>query len=539
MQAYPLLTAPLDFGFTTLRNRMVMGAMHTRLETLDRPVERQVAFLRARARGRIGLILTGGISPNLAGRMEEDAPVLSSESELDGHRAITQAVHEEGGKIALQILHAGRYGKHPLCVGPGTERAPINRFVPHALTTEEVWQTVADIAHTALLAQKAGYDGVEIMGSEGYLINEFTSAATNRRDDEFGGDFEGRMRLPVEVVKAVAKAVGPEFLLIYRISAVDLIDGGMTGEETAELARRIQAAGAHMLNTGIGWHEAAVPTIAASVPPAAWAYAVRNVKQAVTIPVIASNRINTPEVAEALLADGMADVVSLARPLLADPDFAAKVEDGTPEQIAPCIACNQACLDHIFTERTASCLVNPRAGHELEFQAARAAKPKSIAVIGAGPAGMTVAIEAAQRGHAVTLYEKDQQLGGQMNMARVVPGKSDFNHLVRYYQTRLSTLGVAVKLGHAASVDDLAGQHDEVVLATGVLPRVPDFEGINHAKVVSYLDVLQGRVQVGQRVAIIGMGGIGVAREMSEMQWLSFNALQITAIKSDSRTAAP
>lgn len=510
MSPYPHLLAPYDFGFARLRNRIVMGAMHTRIETLDRPVERMAAFYRARARGEVGLILTGGFSPNAEGRMEDDAPVLADASTLAAHRAVTAAVHEEGGAVALQILHAGRYGRHALCVAPSALRAPINTLVPRALDTAEVWRTVEDYARCAELAREAGYDGVEIMGSEGYLINEFTAACTNRREDEFGGAFENRIRLPVEVVRAVRARAGRDFLIVYRISAIDLVEGGATGAETAALARAIAEAGADVLNTGIGWHEAQIPTIASTVPRAAWSFAVANVKRAVAVPVVASNRINTPEVAEALIASGAADFVSMARPLLADPDFARKARLGMADSIDPCVACNQACLDRIFTARAATCLVNPRAGRELDFTAAPAAQGKRIAVIGAGPAGLAFAVEAQARGHRVTLYEADAAIGGQLHLARAVPSKGEFDGLVRYFGRRLADAQTEIRLGRQVTADEIAaGRYDAVVIATGVRPRRPEIPGIDHPKVVSYADVLTGRVSVGARVAIMGAGGVG------------------------------
>ena len=510
MNQYPHLLAPLDLGFLRLRNRIVMGAMHTRLETLDRPVERLTAFYTARARGEAGLILTGGFAPNPEGRIEPDGPILNHSSQLAPHRAVCDAVHREGGHVALQILHTGRYAKVPECVGPSAIRARINRYTPRALSLQDIRRTIDDFARTAVLAREAGYDGVEVMGSEGYLINEFTAPVTNRRDDEYGGSLENRCRLAVEIVRAVRRACGDDFLLVYRISSIDLVDGGTSAGDTAELALRVQQAGADILNTGIGWHESSVPTIAASVPRAAWAFAARRVKKAVTIPVIASNRINDPKLAEALLADGTADLVSMARPLLADPEFAKKAREGRADEINTCIACNQSCLDRIFTERPASCLVNPRAGNEIEFASVPATAPKRIAVVGGGPAGMAFAVTAAERGHRVTLYEAADKLGGQLNLAVVVPGKSEFNETMRYFRVRLARLGVEVKLGERVDADALlAGSFDEIVLAAGVKPRVPDLPGVDRPNVASYVDVLTGRQQVGRRVAIIGAGGIG------------------------------
>ena len=510
MNPFPHLLAPLDLGFLTLRNRMVMGAMHTRIETLDRPRERMVAFYRARAAGEIGLILTGGFAPNREGLMEEGAPLLDDEAALGDHRAVTSAVHAEGGRIALQILHAGRYGRHGLCVGPSEGRAPINRVAPRALAAADIARTIDDYARTALLAREAGYDGVEIMGSEGYLINEFTAPRTNRREDAYGGPFAARARLPVEITAAVRRRVGRDFLVIYRISAIDLVADGMSGAEVALLAQHVAAAGADMLNTGIGWHEASIPTIAASVPRAAWRFAIANVKRATALPVIASNRINVPEMAEELIADGVADLVSMARPLLADPDFARKARLGRSAAINTCIACNQACLDRIFTARAATCLVNPRAGREIEFATFPAAPPKDIAVVGAGPAGLAFAVNAAARGHRITLFEAASEIGGQLLMACAVPGKSEFNETLRYFRHRLAETGVAVRLGTAAQADTLAAAgFAAIVVATGVRPRLPDIPGIDHPSVLSYVDVLARRRPVGRRVAIIGAGGIG------------------------------
>ncbi len=514
MSSYPNLLSPLRIAGVTLPNRMVMGAMHTRIETMDRPIERLAAFYATRAKGEIGLILTGGYSPVPEGVMDEGGLVLDSEDQLDEHKRITAAIAKAGGLIVLQILHAGRYAKVPTCVAPSSLKARINVFPPRELSTDEVWKTIAAFANTAALAERAGYAGVEIMGSEGYLITEFTAALTNHRNDEFGGDFEKRIRLPVEIVKAVRGRVGRDFMVIYRISSIDLMDGGMTGAEVAQLARCIEAAGADMINTGIGWHESGVPTMAAPVPRAAWIDAIRNVKQAVSIPVMASNRINTPEVAEAVIASGAADLVSMARPLLADPEFARKTRLGRIDEINTCIACNQACLDHIFTGQVATCLVNPRAGREIDFRVAAPAQSKRFAVVGGGPAGMAFAIEAATRGHRITLFEAGAELGGQLNMAKKVPGKNEFNEMLRHFRVALERAGVTVHLGTNVTADDLAsrvraGEFNEIVLATGVMPRQPDIKGLNHPKVVSYVDVLARGAPVGAKVAIIGAGGVG------------------------------
>jgi 2,4-dienoyl-CoA reductase (NADPH2) len=507
---YSNLLAPLYLGFLTLRNRIVMGAMHTRIETLDRPTERLVAFYAERARGETALLLTGGFAPNLEGRIDADTQVFADEQRLAAHRAVCDAVHREGGRIALQILHAGRYAKLPECVAPSPIRARINRYAPRTLATAEVWRTIADYARTARLARQAGYDGVEIMGSEGYLINEFTSPVTNRRDDEFGGGLDGRLRLPLEILQAVRKAAGDEFLVIYRISTIDLVDGGMPAEEIVALARHVQDAGANILNSGIGWHESPVPTIAASVPRATWSFATRRVKEAVTIPVIASNRINDPDVAEQLLASGAADLVSMARPLLADPEFALKTRTGRAAEIATCVACNQSCLDQIFNAQPASCLVNPRACREPDFPVSHAATVKRIGVVGAGPAGLAFAVNAAEQGHRVCLFEAAETIGGQLNLARLVPGKSEFGSLLRSYQARMARLGVELHLGERVDAAQLAAERfDEIVVATGARPRIPAIPGIGNAMVVTYADVLSGRIAAGRRVAIVGAGGIG------------------------------
>jgi 2,4-dienoyl-CoA reductase (NADPH2) len=514
MPRYPRLLSPLRVAGVTLPNRMVMGAMHTRLETMDRPIERLAAFYAARAAGEIALILTGGYAPVPEGVMDDGGLVLDNPEQLDEHRRITEAVTGAGGRIVLQILHAGRYAKVATCVAPSPGKARINTYPPRPLSTDEVWKTIDAFANTAALAEAAGYAGAEIMGSEGYLINEFTAAVTNHRDDAFGGDFDRRIRLPIEIVKAVRARVCRGFMVIYRISSIDLMDGGMTGREVAELARRVEAAGADMINTGIGWHEAAVPTMAAPVPRAAWLDAIRNVKQAVAIPVMASNRINAPDVAEEIIASGAADLVSMARPLLADPEFARKTRLGRAEEINTCIACNQACLDHIFSDRVATCLVNPRAGREIDFHDAPSAQPRRFAVVGGGPAGMAFAVEAARRGHRVTLFEAGGELGGQLNLAKKIPGKSEFNEMLRYFRVALDRAKVMVYVDANVGADDLAGrvragEFDEVVLATGVVPRRPDIAGLGHPKVLSYVDVLARGAPVGDRVAIIGAGGIG------------------------------
>ncbi len=507
---YPHLLAPLKLRHTTLNNRAIMGSMHTRLESLDNAVERQATFYAARARGDIGLIVTGGFSPNEAGVLEPDGPRLDDARQLAEHRHITDAVHEEGGKICLQILHAGRYGRGPDVVAPSPVRAPISPRTPRALSAAEITQTIADFAACAALAKEAGYDGVEVMGSEGYLINQFTAERTNKRNDDWGGPLVQRQRLPVEIVERTRAAVGDDFIIVYRISALDLVEGGATGAEIDELAQKIEAAGADILNTGIGWHEARVPTIAYMIPRAAWRFAPARLKKAVTIPVVASNRINMPDVAEGVLASGDADMVSMARPLLADPDFVRKAAAGRADTINTCIACNQACLDYIFSGRVATCLVNPRACRELEFASKPAVKARRVAVVGAGPGGLSCASEAAKRGHDVTLFEAADEVGGQIHLAKAVPGKSEFNELLRYFRGELSTHGVTVRTGTTARVDMLSTDNfDAVVIATGVTPRKLDIPGIAHASVVSYLDILTGRVHAGQRVAIIGSGGIG------------------------------
>ena len=508
MSRYPHLLSPLDLGFTTLPNRVLMGSMHVGLEEAERGFERMAAFYAARARGGVGLIVTGGIAPNDEGRPSEGGAKLTTEAEADQHRVVTDAVHREGGRIALQILHFGRYAYHPDLVAPSALQAPISPHVPRELTDAEVERTVDDYVRTARLAREAGYDGVEIMGSEGYLINEFIAARTNHRTDRWGGSYENRMRFPVEIVRRVREAVGEDFILVYRLSMLDLVPGGSTLDEVITLARAVEAAGATLINTGIGWHEARIPTIATSVPRGAYTWVTKRLMGEVSVPLVTTNRINTPEVAERLLAEGTADMVSMARPMLADPDFVAKAAAGRPEAINTCIGCNQACLDHTFSGQITSCLVNPRACHETELVLTPTRLRKRVAVVGAGPAGLACAVSAAERGHEVTLFDAASEIGGQLNVARKVPGKQEFDETLRYFRTQLAAHGVDVRLNTRVGVDDLTG-HDEVVVATGVSPRTPAIDGVDHPKVVSYLDVLRDKAPVGERVAVIGAGGIG------------------------------
>ena len=506
---YPHLLEPITIGELTLRNRVVMGSMHTGLEDHRWDLPRLAAYFAERARGGAGLIVTGGYAPNRRGWLKPFAGSMSTRLHAARHREITDAVHAEGGAIALQVLHAGRYGYTPFSVGASDRKSPITPFRPKRLSTKAVDRTVDDFARSIALARKAGYDAVEVMGSEGYLINQFLSERTNDRTDAWGGSPAARMRFPVEIVRRARALVGPDFPIVYRLSLLDLVDGGQTWDETVALAQALEEAGVSMFNTGIGWHEARVPTIITQVPRGAWVPWTARLKQAVAVPVCASNRINTPDLAEQVLADGDADLVSMARPFLADPDFVNKAAAGRADEINTCIACNQACLDHTFSNKVASCLVNPRACHETTLVLGPVRTKRSVAVVGAGPAGLSAAVAAAERGFAVTLFEKDTELGGQFRLAMRVPGKEDFTETLRYFRRRLEVLGVDVRLETEATAADLA-TYDEVVVATGVVPREIELEGIDHPKVVSYADVLSGAVEVGKRVAVIGAGGIGV-----------------------------
>jgi 2,4-dienoyl-CoA reductase (NADPH2) len=511
---YPHLFTPLDLGFTTLPNRVLMGSMHTGLEESKDGFKGLAAYFAERARGGVGLMVTGGIAPNRQGWLAPLGAKMTTQAEARKHSRVTQEVHDNGGKICMQILHAGRYSMHPMAVAPSALRAPISPFRPWEMSGRLVKATIRDFARCAALAREAGYDGVEIMGSEGYLINQFIAPRTNQRKDEWGGSYKNRMRFPVEIMKAVRAAAGPDFIVIFRISMLDLVENGSTWEEVEQLAKAIEAAGATIINTGIGWHEARIPTIATLVPRGAYAWVTKRLKGKVNIPLITTNRINTPAKAEAILADGCADMVSMARPLLADPDFVNKSYDGRVDEINTCIACNQACLDHVFENKHASCLVNPRACKESEPEySAPAIHTKSgrqVAVVGAGPAGLSCAVELARRGHQVTLFEAGSEIGGQFNYAKQVPGKEEFYETVRYFAVQLNRSGVELRLNTKADVDLLLQEgYSDVVLSTGVKPRMPKIEGIDHPKVVSYVDVLTGAVTPGRKVAVVGAGGIG------------------------------
>ncbi len=510
MTAFPHLLAPLDLGFTTLRNRTLMGSMHTGLEEMPNGFERMAAFFAERARGGVGLIVTGGVGPNEEGSVRAGAAKLSTAAEAEEHKVVTQAVHEAGGKICMQILHAGRYAYSPQLVAPSAIQAPINPFTPRELDEEGIEKQISDFVNCASLAREAGYDGVEVMGSEGYFINQFLVAHTNHRTDRWGGSYENRMRLPVEIVRRVREAVGRDFIIIYRLSMLDLIEGGSTWDEVVQLAKAIEQAGATLINTGIGWHEARIPTIATKVPRAAFTKVTAKLRGEVGIPLVTTNRINTPEIAEQVLAEGDADMVSMARPFLADPDFVNKAAADRSDTINTCIGCNQACLDHTFSGKLTTCLVNPRACYETELNYIPTAAVKRIAVVGAGPAGLSAATVAAERGHQVTLFDSASEIGGQFNVAKRVPGKEEFYETLRYFDRKLKSTGVEVRLDTRATAQDLlSGGYDEIILATGVAPRTPDIPGIGHPKVIGYLDAILQRKPVGGRVAVIGAGGIG------------------------------
>ena len=507
---YPHLLAPLDLGFTTLKNRVLMGSMHTGLEDIGNSHGRMAAFYAARAKGGVGLIVTGGFAPNPDSIVMQGASILDNETEAAKHRVITDAVHKNGGKICVQILHTGRYAYTKRPVAPSALKAPINPATPHALTEEEIQKTIADYAQCAAMCQFADYDGVEIMGSEGYLINEFLVPHTNHRDDRWGGSLENRMRFGLEVIRAVRARVGAEFIIIFRLSMLDLVEGGSTWDEIVTLAKAVEAAGATIINTGIGWHEARIPTIATMVPRAAFVWVTRRLMGQVGIPLVTTNRINAPEVAEEVIASGSADMVSMARPFLADADFVNKAAAGRADEINTCIACNQACLDEIFEGRLTFCLVNPRACRETELLIEKAVAPKRIAVVGAGPAGMACALTAAERGHWVTLFDAAPEIGGQFNLARRIPGKEEFSETLRYFDRSLDRAGVTLELGKTCTAPELAeAGFEHVVLATGIVPRRPELPGIEHEKVISYADLIEGYRIAGERVAIIGAGGIG------------------------------
>ncbi|WP_429192677.1 FAD-dependent oxidoreductase [Aeromonas salmonicida] len=510
MSLYPTLLTPLDLGFTQLKNRVLMGSMHTGLEEEKGGFDKLAAFYAERARGGVGLIVTGGIAPNLRGRLVPHGSQLSFPWQVAKHKKVTQAVHQEGGKIALQILHAGRYAYHPFSLAPSALKAPISPFKPRAMSERQIRGTIRDFASTAQLAKAAGYDGVEVMGSEGYLINQFICERTNKRTDGWGGSNENRMRFPVEIVRAIRERVGTDFIIIFRLSMLDLVEQGSTLEEVVALGKALEQVGVTLINTGIGWHEARIPTIATSVPRGAFSWVTAELKKHLTVPLITTNRINTPEVAERILAGGEADMVSMARPFLADPEFVIKAAENRADEINTCIACNQACLDHVFKQKRASCLVNPRACFETELTFGRVPQPKKLAVVGAGPAGLAFACYAAERGHQVSLFDQASEIGGQFNFAKQIPGKEEFHETLRYFARRLEKCGVELYLGQRQSAESLlGGGFDEVILATGIRPRTPNIPGIEHPKVLNYIDVLRDHKPVGQKVAVIGAGGIG------------------------------
>ncbi|WP_461603424.1 oxidoreductase [Aeromonas salmonicida] len=510
MSLYPTLLTPLDLGFTQLKNRVLMGSMHTGLEEEKGGFDKLAAFYAERARGGVGLIVTGGIAPNLRGRLVPHGSQLSFPWQVAKHKKVTQAVHQEGGKIALQILHAGRYAYHPFSLAPSALKAPISPFKPRAMSERQIRGTIRDFASTAQLARAAGYDGVEVMGSEGYLINQFICERTNKRTDGWGGSNENRMRFPVEIVRAIRERVGTDFIIIFRLSMLDLVEQGSTLEEVVALGKALEQVGVTLINTGIGWHEARIPTIATSVPRGAFSWVTAELKKHLTVPLITTNRINTPEVAERILAGGEADMVSMARPFLADPEFVIKAAENRADEINTCIACNQACLDHVFKQKRASCLVNPRACFETELTFGRVPQPKKLAVVGAGPAGLAFACYAAERGHQVSLFDQASEIGGQFNFAKQIPGKEEFHETLRYFARRLEKCGVELYLGQRQSAESLlGGGFDEVILATGIRPRTPNIPGIEHHKVLNYIDVLRDHKPVGQKVAVIGAGGIG------------------------------
>ncbi|MDM5089493.1 NADPH-dependent 2,4-dienoyl-CoA reductase [Aeromonas bestiarum] len=510
MSRYPTLLTPLDLGFTQLKNRVLMGSMHTGLEEEKGGFDKLAAFYAERARGGVGLIVTGGIAPNLRGRLVPHGSQLSFPWQVARHKKVTQAVHQEGGKIALQILHAGRYAYHPFSLAPSALKAPISPFKPRAMSERQIRGTIRDFASTAQLARAAGYDGVEVMGSEGYLINQFICERTNKRTDGWGGSNENRMRFPVEIVRAIRERVGTDFIIIFRLSMLDLVEQGSTLEEVIALGKALEQVGVTLINTGIGWHEARIPTIATSVPRGAFSWVTAELKKHLSVPLITTNRINTPEVAERILAQGEADMVSMARPFLADPEFVIKAAENRADEINTCIACNQACLDHVFKQKRASCLVNPRACFETELTFGRVPQPKKLAVVGAGPAGLAFACYAAERGHQVSLFDQASEIGGQFNFAKQIPGKEEFHETLRYFAKRLEKCGVELYLGQRQSAESLlGGGFDEVILATGIRPRTPNIPGIEHPKVLNYIDVLRDHKPVGDKVAVIGAGGIG------------------------------